>query len=200
MIVFIDGKIASILSEMLGVDASSIVYGRLPVARNFWVRHNEGIEKLPYVSFFREIDFGERRDVQTVNVKTSGESKAVKFTPIVLKYTVEHIGDSVMEQTNMIRDYMFWVNDSPTFEFDSVEGDPWVLGGVFEAPEDNSDLEDEEESGRIVRTTFSFEINAYLTSESVISGVIDDILASIYLYDGVVDDYVVKVADIEVDD
>jgi hypothetical protein len=60
---------------------------------------------------------------------------------------------------------------------------------IPEDPEDSSDLESEEEMGRTVRTTFIFNLKAFILEEGDAKGYITKALLNIHSYTGDLSEY-----------
>lgn len=200
MIVIVDDKIVVKLNTEFNIPLSSMIYGRMEEATNHWVKINNGVRKLPYLTFFHTIGFHETKQVERVDIVDGTENKNIRFSLINLNFTVELVGDSVLDQINHMRKYMFWANETPFIAIDDAlkTGKEWKFKVDFEDPEDNSDLEAQEESGRIVRTAFNFKVETYLTDVNVISqGLITNALGNIHLYSGIIDQFTEKIATVE---
>jgi len=204
MITVCDNGIAAHVENTLGFPASKVIYGTLESARNFWVRKNNGTEVLPYMSFIRRIEFDdEDRGARRVFVSTPSGLYKATCAKIRLQYTLEHICSRVAEQTDLIKRYIFWATREPVISVPDTQfnGSPWVFPIEFESAEDSSDLEAEEETGRIIRTTFTFAVKAVAVAfdnsgEGTEYGEINSVLGNIHLYDGVSTANAVTVAQI----
>lgn len=206
MIVTCDNGIASHIESALGFPTTNVVYGTLESARNAWVRKNHGKELLPFMSFIRRIEFDdEDRASRSIYVTSPSGIYKASFAKIRLSYTLEHVCSRVAEQTDLIKKYIFWASREPVVQVPDTEfdGSPWSFPIEFESPEDSSDLESEEETGRIVRTTFTFTVKTIAVSfdndgEGTEYGLISQVLANIHMYDGVNTSGATEVASIDV--
>jgi hypothetical protein len=186
-----DATIVTGLEPILGIPADRMIFGQLEYARNYWVRSHNGIEEFPYLAFYRTFEFGERRDMVTRQLRNDvpGSVTTVRYTPIILNYTIEHVGDKVVDQVNIIRRYLFWASSTPSLTFTDSESREWPFAVEFEPPEDNSDLEAEEESGRVVRTTLTFRVHTFVMDvTTAVGGQILQILGRVHQYYDSIDD------------
>ncbi len=193
MITVCDNGIAAHIETALGFPANRMVYGTLESARNYWVRKNSGNESLPYMSFMRRIEFDdEDRASRKVYVTSPNGVYKASFAKIRLSYTLDHICSRVADQTDLIKRFIFWAAREPVVTVPDTQfnGDPWTFPIEFDSPEDSSDLEAEEETGRIVRTTLTFSVKTIAVAfdndgEGTEFGLIENVLGNIHLYDGV---------------
>jgi len=201
-----DSGIAGVIEEQLSVPATSVVYGTLEAARNFWVRKNNGKEVLPYMAFSRRVEFDDTdRAIRSVNVVTADGVSKASFARIRVSYTLEHVCAKVADQTALIKKYMFWGSRNPVISIPDTlfDGEDWVFPIECDSPEDNSDLEAEEETGRVVRTTLLFTVKTVAvefdnTGDGTEYSQITSILARIHCYDGFSTNNSVVVATLDV--
>jgi len=201
VIILIDDRIVNDLKTKFSIPLASMIYSQLEVAKTHWIRINNGVMKLPFIAFYRRVQFAELFKVahttQVTGFPSPNIEQEVKFTWVDLAYTVEIVHESIVDQVAYFRDYIFWANEAPIIQITDLDGNKWKFKVRFEDPEDNSDLESEEELGRVVRTTLNFTVEAILLDRSIISqGLITKALASIHLYDGQIDAFTEKVADL----
>ena len=190
MIVLTDDRVITILSGKFNIPANRIIYGQLEVAQNHWVRYCEtnSIPNLhPYMAFYHTVRFHEEdrmlRKAQVVDGDPATEEKQISYTPCFLEYVVEIIGSSIVDQIEYIRKYFIWVNGNAHIEYTDDQSQTWKFKMVGEDPEDNSDLEAEEDTGRVVRTTFTFRVDTFILEEASVSGYITEVLQNIHLYE-----------------
>ena len=195
MIATIDAYLVHVLNDKFGIVPERIIYGQLPVARVWWNRYSPykpGEEALPYVAFFRTIGFSEtdKKAYKRRVVMLDDSISEVTAMKCRLSYTIEIMGKKVADQNEYMKKYMFWMGDSTKIEFTDGDGGIHKYGVYPNDPEDNSDLEEEEELGRFVRTTFTFDVHdaVMLDTEAKLGGQILDILARIHLYGGTTPD------------
>lgn len=203
MIVLTDDRVVSILSTKFSIAANRIIYGQLEYAKNYWVRYTEenAIQYIhPFMTFYHLIRFDENNrqckyaevtipehtipgptpeDEPVVVPESQGK---VRFTPCVIEYTVEIVGNNVVDQVEYIRKYFFWINGNACIIYTDADGQEWNFKVTGDDPEDNSDLEAEEETGRVVRTTFNFRVDTFILENSSATGYITEILQNIHLY------------------
>ena len=189
MITLTDDRIVNQFNQVFGIDFNRMVYGQLNVAEKYWIRYNEkqsGISYYPFLSFYHRIashdNFKNWDSFQAYN--DAGDMFLTEFVKIKLNYVVEIIGNRVIDQINYMRNYLLWVSKSPNIQVVDNEGVTWYFGVVPEDPEDNSDLEEEEEKGRIVRTTFNFAVDSLIRKDNneEATPYITEILSRIHLY------------------
>jgi len=193
MIILTDDRIVNTFEEKFGIKTDHMIYGSLEVAKRYWTKFNKGTEVLPYLSFFRRVKFHEdfKSGGRDLAISITGKTKDIRFTRIQLEYEVNIISDKVIDQIEYFRNYIFWANESPVIKIIDFEGNELSFGVKFEDPEDNSDLESEEEVGRIVRSTFTFTVGSMLTNiNQVEQGKITKALLCVHLYDGVENEFV----------
>jgi hypothetical protein len=112
----------------------------------------------------------------------NGEPQITKYIPIMSAYTVELLQPHVIDQTRAMKAYMLWAGLESAISFKDEHGTPWSFRVVAEDPEDNSDLEAEEDQGRIIRSTFNFQVETILLELSDTSAPIQEILMNIHGY------------------
>lgn len=187
MIYACDLEVARNFTEILNVPVEKFVYGNIDIAREFWIHQNEirpGVEAIPWVAFYRMIEFGEEvrvcHSTQIIDNTGDGNHIDFKFIPAIFNYTIEYISDKVTDQVEAIRKYFFKSGSQPMFEVSDIYGNSWQLKAVFENPDDTSDLESQPDSGRLVRTTFEVRVEAFIAEKVGTFAPIDEILLRMY--------------------
>ena len=190
MIVALDSIMAARIEGSFGISADRIVWGPVDHASHRWIRRNNGNRALPYASFYRTLGFHpEKRAGLTAMLRgADGRSVSIRGAYARAQYQVEHFTENVSDQIDLVRKYMLWAASGGTISVTDGRSLTWTFAVEFEDPEDNSDLEAEEETGRLVRTTLPFAVDLLLVEfedPNLSIGPISDILSRIHGYDNI---------------
>lgn len=187
MIELTDAKMVNELSRIFNFQPERIIWGQLFTAKKYWVQFQSdqpGIAELPYMAFYRiprfHDTFKKSELVQVIDY--DDVSREMRSLPVMLNYTVEIMTKTVREQNELFKSFMFWVTSESKITFTDDTGVEWSFRIIAEDPEDNSDLEAEEDIGRIIRSTFNIQVESIMLDKSDIAGPILDILARIHGY------------------
>lgn len=196
MIVLTDSQVVGLLTQVLEIDEKRILYGQLNITKSYWIewlKKNEdspnpvgNMSLYPFVAFYHRIRYDdERKDKMQWQGGVINDLAEINLLPINIDYTIEILGDKVIDQIDWIKKFMFRFQGIPKFTVTDGSGDEWLLDVIPEDPEDTSDLEDEEEMGRTVRTTFTMTVKGFLLdAPKLTGGIITKALLGIHLYNG----------------
>lgn len=188
MVTLTDAKVAEVLFSILNIPTDRYVYGAYFVAKNYWIRYNiehPGIEMLPYVCFFRNFRFSEINkkagDLEIIDF--DDKAKVASFMPVTLAYIVELVTANVYEANLLVKRWMMWCGKIGTISFRDEGGIEWKFRVIPEDPEDNSDLDQEDDLGRVIRTTLNFQVESvFVDKGDDIALPVLEILSHIHLY------------------
>jgi hypothetical protein len=192
MIELTDAKMVDELSRILQFPLDRIIYGQLTTAKTYWMQYRKSnstkdnvIEELPYMAFYRTIKFHEQNKKSSSLEVTGFDDKTSMrhFCQCMLNYTVEVMTAKVTQQNSIMKRYILWATTEDCIQFKDDAGVDWSFRVIPDDPEDNSDLEMEEDYGRIIRTTLNIQVEGLLMetgSDDIVP--ILDILAKIHLY------------------
>lgn len=196
MIQFIDDRIATVVNDKFQFPIDRVIYGELPVARNYWIRynnHHQGTQFLPYMAFFRRIRFNPeyRKGGQGWYIDAEGNSRQTQFAMFQADYMLEIIDGhniakgegGIVGQNNYFKRYMLWASNEPKIKLTEGSG-THNFRIIAQDPEDNSELELEEEGNGFIRSTFNFTVDGLWLDESDHGGVIESITSRIHMYNG----------------
>lgn len=183
----VDAKIIGELARIFRFQPERIIWGQLFTARLYWGEFYSsvpGTAMLPYMAVYRLPKFHDsfKKTEKTEIVDTDGNAKMVDFLPVMLNYTVEIVSSTVVEQNAYFKYFMLWAGKESAIGFMDDLGVPWKFRIIPEDPEDTSDLESEEDQGRIIRTTFNFQVESIMLDKEDIAGPILEILSRIHCY------------------
>lgn len=186
----IDAEIVSELHRILNFPVDRMIYGQLATGKTYWVRYNSnnpGVAELPYLTFFRTHKFHpDNKKVDKVDIIDFDDSaKNVKTMHCMLSYVIEVLTQNVADQNKIMKRFMFWASGQDAITITDANGTQWSFRIIPEDPEDNSDLEAEDEQGRVIRTTLTFQVESVLferTTEQ--AGIILEILGNMHGYYG----------------
>jgi hypothetical protein len=190
----VDAKMVEELSRIFTFAPERIIWGQLFTAKLYWTKHYSsvpGTAMLPYMAFYRVPKFHDRTKKQEMTqvVDFDGKSKEMKFLPVMLSYTVEVMTKTVREQNQLFKQFMFWASSEGAISFKDDYNIDWAFRVIAEDPEDASDLESEEDMGRVIRSTFTIMVESIMFDRSKeIAGPVIDILARIHGYYDSIDD------------
>jgi len=187
MIELVDAKLVGELSRIFSFPLDRIVWGSLYTAQLYWTTYLSGItgvSELPYMAFHRLPKFHDafKKTESLEIIDHNGEAQKTKYIPIMSHYTVELIQPRIIDQTKAMKAYMLWAGLEAAVSFKDAHGTDWSFRVVPEDPEDNSDLEAEENQGRVIRSTFNFQVETILLELSDTSAPIQEILMNIHGY------------------
>ena len=188
MIELTDAKIAGILKDKLNFPMDRVVYGNFYTATNYWTRYNAdkpGIARLPYMAFFRTFRFSEvtKKSEEADIIDFDDVSRPMKIMPVMFAYIIEMMTSSVYEANLLIKRWMMFCGTESAISFVDGNGNTWKWRIIPEDPEDNSDLDQEDDLGRVVRTTLNFQVESVFFIRDVeIAGPILEILSNIHGY------------------
>lgn len=186
----IDAEIVKEFNRVLKFPINRMIWGQLETAKQYWTRYmssHKGVGCLPYLAIYRIHKFHDlTKKTELVDIiDTDDIAKRVKSLQVMLAYTIEILTVNVSDQNKLVKRFMLWAASESALSVTDANGTKWSWRIIAEDPEDNSDLESEDEQGRVIRTTFTFQVESILLDRTEDNtGVILDILAQIHGYYG----------------